>query len=301
MNEPDPRIFQPPPAPPGYVPRGSLTPSAHGGFQQNSGRTWLEVCLVVGFVIFVATAIAFGAGRLAVVLLPWVPLSVDRNIGQALAVDLPMVNERCSDPGAEAYVRTIAAPLLEALGDSKFHYEFRVSPDETPNAFALPGGYVTVNFGLLQAARSGDEVALVLAHELQHVERRHSTARALRNMSGTAILGLLFGGGDVSTWVSGMGDLVARGYDRGEEAEADLEGARLAAKAGIPPAALGEFMARLGADTLELPAWLGDHPATEERQRVAQSVPFTGPARTLPSPVGLACGTARVSGPEQRQ
>jgi beta-barrel assembly-enhancing protease len=243
----------------------------------------------VGAVLLLGFGLNFGAGRMAAALLPWIPLSVDQRLGDAFAVEVPGFTTRCDDPGPEKYVQQLARPLIEALGPNPFDFRFRVVPDRAPNAFAAPGGYVTVHFGLLTSAKNGDEVALVLAHELEHVVLRHATARALRNMSGIFLFSFLLGGSALGSWVDRFDDVFARSYDRAEEAEADLAGARLAARTGIDPKAFRSFLARLPKGGPDALTWLGDHPANEERILALEDVPFDGPRREVPAPVGLHC------------
>ena len=249
----------------------------------------MEGLLVAAVIVGLALGLNFGAGRLAVLLLPWIPISVDQRIGQVLRVEVPGFNERCSDPGPERYVRELTKPLLDALGPTPYEFEFRVIPEATPNAFAAPGGLITVHYGLLTTAKSGEEIALVLGHELEHVVLRHATARTLRSTSGFFLFAFLLGGTHLGPWVDAFDDVFARSYDRDEETQADLAGARLAARAGIDPKALGAFFARLPSAGPDALAWLASHPASEDRIRTLESVPFVGPRRELPPPTGLVC------------
>ena len=94
-----------------------------------------------------------------------------------------------------------AGPALDAIRDlgarltagSKYSYHWYIAKDPRVNAFAMPGGYVVVNAGLIQAADTAEEVAGVLAHEVQHVERRHSLKAMVRNLGWNAAVSLALG------------------------------------------------------------------------------------------------------------
>ena len=104
--------------------------------------------------------------------------SDDVQIGQqsaaAAAQQLPLLN----DPQVNAYVNRIGQRLAANSGGPNFQYQFHVVNQSDINAFALPGGFVFVNRGVLDNARNEGEVAGVLAHEISHVALRHGTHQA---------------------------------------------------------------------------------------------------------------------------
>ncbi len=124
-----------------------------------------------------------------------------------------------------------------------FAYRFTVVDQLEPNAFAVPGGYVYVSRGLLALAKSEDEIAGVIAHEIQHVERRHSV-KQMRKEFGLGLLALpgqLVGGivsEDLAALAGKPFEAVAAGYSRDQEREADTLGQPLAAAAGYDPKAM---------------------------------------------------------------
>lgn len=155
----------------------------------------------------------------------------------------------------------------------------------TPNAFALPGGFIFVTDELVQLARSDDEIAAVFAHELGHVERRHGRQSVLRNSSALIVVSTLTG--DLSTLSTFSGTLpfllLQYGYAREFEAEADAFAVDLLRAAHIDPAHLASILDRLdrsrpqgGADF----SYLSTHPSTPDRLK---KIDPAGSWRSLPS------------------
>jgi predicted Zn-dependent protease len=196
----------------------------------------------------------------------------------------------CSNPAAKVYVENLAQPMLDAAGDLPFEFTFRVADDAQVNAFALPGGYVTVNRGLLEAAESGEEVAGVIGHEIQHALLRHGTKRVLRQLGGSVILALVFGGSDVHGIAQAAGQVTGLSYDRSQESEADEHGVDLLVKANIDPRGLSTFFGRLAEGSATPPELLSTHPDPGTRaELVAEAVSAGGPYKKLPPPSAAPC------------
>src|SRR5262249_23526272 len=133
----------------------------------------------------------------------------------------------------------------------RFQYSAEVVNSPEINAFALPGGYVYVNRGLIRAVRSEDELAGVIAHEMAHVAQRHGTSQATKAYGaqlGRGILGQVLGGGRnrgvnlAEQVVGGLGlNALFMKFSRSAESEADRVGARMMARAGYDPMAMADF------------------------------------------------------------
>jgi len=145
------------------------------------------------------------------------------------------------------------------------------------NAAALPGGRILIFRGLVDQARSPDELAGVLAHEIGHVERRHVMVAMLRRFG----LGLLLGGGGTSAEY-GQALLDAR-YSQAAESEADGWSIERLRAAGISPAPTAALFARLQREEGSIPAllaWFASHPPSAARERrFAASAQDMGPSR----------------------
>ncbi len=246
----------------------------------------VDVALVLGGIMGLAALAFWLASVFAAQLAPLVPLSVDQKLGEAAFAQYEA--EACPNPAALAYVERVVAPLLAQAKPQPFEFHFRVVDDPAVNAFALPGGYVLVNYGLLESAENGSEVAGVLAHELQHVLQRHGTKRQLRQLGAAGLLGMIFGGGTVGALSGTAANLTSLAYDRAEESEADVRGAELLIAAHIDPAAMERFFARLAKEPT-LPALVSNHPDPGDRARVLGAMHVTGQVLALPSPSGVAC------------
>jgi Zn-dependent protease with chaperone function len=196
-----------------------------------------------------------------------------------------------------SYVQRIGARLVDNIPQDlrhpEFRYTFAVVNVREINAFALPGGPMYVNRGMIQAAHSEGEVAGVMAHELSHVALRHGTAQAtaatkyqIGEVAG-AVLGAIVGGrtGNVIAQGTqfGVGTAFLR-FSRAYEKQADLLGAQIMARAGYDPRDMANMF-----KTIEKqggsggPQWLSDHPNPGNRyeyiNKEAQMLRVENPVR----------------------
>jgi Zn-dependent protease with chaperone function len=185
---------------------------------------------------------------------------------------LPMLR----DAQVNAYVNRIGQRLARNAGGPGFNYQFHVVNESDINAFALPGGFIYVNRGVLDQARNEGEVAGVLAHEISHVALRHGThqaSKAYAAQAGISILGGLLGGhlgqgtADVINAVGGLGlNALFLKYSRDLESQADIRGAQILAASGYAPQDMVNFFRTLETvDTAKKTNWLSDHPAPPDR------------------------------------
>lgn len=169
---------------------------------------------------------------------------------------------------------TPANAALEAIGTrlaegSAYPFRWHVVDDPTLNAFAIPGGIVVVHSGLMLAADSADELAGVIAHEIEHVEQRHSLRAMLREAGLRLAIAAVIG--DLGIAGNAAGQLGSLSFSRDSEREADELGLQRLARAGIDPDGMLRLFAKLDAQTRDAsqgkapPAWLASHPTTPER------------------------------------
>jgi Zn-dependent protease with chaperone function len=211
-------------------------------------------------------------------------VQIGREAAAQVSKELPLLPE---NGNVDTYVERVGAALATAIPPefqhSEFHYVFSVVNASDINAFALPGGPMFVNRGMIESARTEGEMAGVMAHEISHVALRHGTAQATKSQGagvqlgaiGGAILGAIIGGN--------VGDIVAQGtqfgvgayllkYSREYETQADVLGSQILARAGYDPMDLARMF-----ETIEKeggsrgPEWLSSHPNPGNRQeRIAQ-------------------------------
>ncbi len=185
---------------------------------------------------------------------------------------LPIVN----DAEVNAYVNRIGQKLAANAGGPQFQYRFRVVNASDINAFALPGGFVYLNRGIIENARNEGEVAGVVAHEIAHAALRHGThqaSKAYAAQAGLQILGGLLGGkvgnntAQILNTVGGVGlNALFLKFSRELETQADVRGAQILAASGYTPADMVSFFNTLAkVDTSKKTTWLSNHPAPPDR------------------------------------
>ena len=183
---------------------------------------------------------------------------------------------------ANAITRTLAGAYVNR------RWEVRVFADDTPNAFALPGGKIGVNTGLLRVARTQGQLAAVIGHEVAHVMEGHANERVSSELATKTALQMAAAIADASNPVHGqMIGLLGAGvqvgvllpYGRKHESEADLIGLDLMAKAGFDPhesIALWRNMSSAGG--ARSPEFLSTHPSHSSRiYELERRIPSTMP------------------------
>lgn len=236
------------------------------GRHRRARRLWIGVGLALGTgAVLFAIWLAGLAGRLLDATIARVPPATEEALGRAALAELrDTAPPRREGPATEA-VRRIGETLAARV-DSPYALRFHLLESPQVNARALPGGTIVVFTGLVRAAESAEEVAGVLAHEVQHVVRRHALRRVVRSLGWSTLLGLLLGGDGLARQAAEIaGQLTRLRFSRAQEAEADREGVRLLQRAGMPPEGMASFFERLARDGAEVPAFLSTHPGSADR------------------------------------
>ncbi len=210
---------------------------------------------------------------------------------------MPLLN----DEQVESYVERLGDQLVdnipEELRQPKFRYSFEVVNLKEINAFALPGGPMFLNRGMLEAARTDGEVAGVMAHEMSHVVLRHGTAQATKGQKfqigaiAGQVLGAIVGGrtGSVIAQGSqfGLGAYFLK-FGREYQREADLLGAQIMARAGYDPRQMANMFQTIEKQgNSQGPEWLSSHPDPGNRYEAINSE-------------AEALSVAQVRGPRRR-
>ena len=189
---------------------------------------------------------------------------LERELGAATLARIKATTRLVDDGPQYAAVDTIGQRLAPV---GPYHYRFHLGADDTINAFALPGGDIVVNRGLLAASTRPEELAGVLAHEIQHVELRHSLKGRLRD-TGVALLWTVLVGDPRASLVGELSTrLLTLKFSRDAESAADAGGFALLLTRGIDPAGMVDFFRRLAqSGGATPPALLSSHPPSTERE-----------------------------------
>ncbi len=222
----------------------------------------------------------------------------ERKLGESVMREIRLSGGYLSDPEVNGYLNELGNRLVTAIPGAPFDFEFFAVADPSINAFALPGGFIGVNTGLILLTQSESELASVLAHEISHVTQHH-IARSISSQK-DAMLATLAAlaaaivasrtGGTNSGQISQAAIASAQGiamqmqinFTRQNEQEADRIGFQRLDAAGFDVRAMATLMERLQRATRfvegNAPSYLRDHPVTYERiadaQARAQSKPF---------------------------
>ena len=218
----------------------------------------------------VATALLWWQGSNAIgVLAGWIPLSTEKQLGELALAQVRAQGGIVENGVAQQTVQDIGRKLTAG---SRYPYRWLVKQDDTVNAFAMPGGIIVVHTGLLRQAGDPGELAGVLAHEVQHVEQRHSLRQMISSLGWGALVGLTIG--DISAVAAMLAHQAGTLYfSRDMEEEADRLGLLALQRAQIRPDGMLRFFQRLdGKDQAKVPGWISSHPQTAARAQQIESL-----------------------------
>lgn len=267
----------------------------------SGGERWAQVLLYAGLTAAAVAGILVALPVVSKAIAHRVPPSVEARISNAtLEV---MRRGRCEDPSAQAALDALAA-RLRLSDDPRFEAaRSEIVNLEATNAFTFPGGSVIVTRGLIDAADSPDELAGVLAHELEHVSQRHVMTQLVRSVLLTTGWQLTVGdfSGLMAVDPVTLMELASMRYSRDDEWAADEGAVRRLRHAGISTAGLASFFARLESDAgAEVPEILSSHPSSALRKQVAQAAAGAGTTPAMSEEewraVKGACATERRLG-----
>ena len=229
------------------------------------GMGWLIVALIVLLPLIVILVFIWQADRIAGSLVQRIPIAQEVALGEQAYEDLSRSLTLLDTGASHDAVETIGTRLTQG---SRYRYRFHVAQDASINAFALPGGIIVVHTGLIDATRRPEELAGVLAHEIQHVEQRHSLRAAFKQLGLSGLWALLTG--DVGSTIIGQAalQLTSLQFSRSDESSADAVGLKTLAEHGIDPQGMIDFFATMEKQGgAKPPAFLSTHPADRERQQ----------------------------------
>ena len=239
--------------------------------------------------------------------------STEAQIGRAIMRDIRRSGMVVEDPQITEYINEIGHRIASQTNDGDRSFTFFVVDDSRINAFALPGGFIGVHTGLIEASRNEGELAGVLAHEIAHVTQRH-IARAVHAgsrhsmlttalMLGAMILGAAGGSGDAVQASIALAQGTAAqqqiNFTRSNEFEADRIGIGALAAAGFDPRGMGSFFEVMSrqensSPDLRIPEFLRTHPVTTTRISDARSRASAYPRVTSDDSANYGIARARI-------
>src|ERR1044072_1164206 len=241
--------------------------------QINTGRkliAWLTLFTFVAMPLSLVaqTQIKYHSNRYS----PQDDLKVGRQAAQEVEQQMPLLR----DETVGSYVERVGQRLVSAIPTEfqhpEFRYYFKVVNASDINAFALPGGPMYVNRGMIEAAHNEGEMAGVMAHELSHVALRHGTAQATKGQKYGTLAAIAGIAGVLATGNAGVGQLAQAPFgmymlkfSREYETEADVLGAQIMARAGYDPRDLANMFRTIEQQGGGGGGFLSDHPSPSDR------------------------------------
>ncbi len=196
-------------------------------------------------------------------------------LGQQYAAQINQELPIVTDPEITRYINALGNQIAARADDRGLNWQFYVVNDRQVNAFAVPGGFIYVNRGLIERAATMSELAGVLGHEIAHVTERHSMERmrdAQRAEGGVGVICVVTGVCN-SGLASGVINVAAGAgfarFSRDDENEADAQGIQHVVRAGIDPRGIPTMFRRLLEERQRSPgaldAFFATHPLEEDR------------------------------------
>ncbi|MEX2223875.1 MAG: M48 family metallopeptidase [Candidatus Rokuibacteriota bacterium] len=264
-----------------------IGPRFHDPRRRSARIKWTIVA--AGGVLAATVAIYFwGIPALAVLATPYVPVAWEESVGRSAMAFLAPPERRCGDAELGAAVDGVVRRLTAAGPPSPYTMRVYVVNRPVVNALAAPGGHVVIFRGLLERSGTPEELAGVMAHELQHILRRHTTRAVIQDV-GTGLLLMALTGDMTGPLAYGLQTARALGdlrYSRRAEEEADREGLRMMMAARLDPGSMIAFFENIQKEAGAQPevlTYLSSHPMPAERiaRLRAMSATWQGPAEPL--------------------
>ncbi len=235
--------------------------------RRHRSRRRTLLLIAVGIVGALSLLLWVGSDWIAEFAVSRIPVSWEESLGEAAHRQFLAGQTVIKQGPAADAVQTITTRLTEQLKDSPYTFHVEVVESGVVNAFALPGGYLVVYSGLLKKAESAEEVAGVLAHEVNHVLKRHGMERIVKTIGLAAVVTILTGNQQgLAGIIQELGiELATLKFGREQETEADVEGLRLLHRARIPGDGMVAFFERLAKQDGQQIDILSSHPVSEGR------------------------------------
>ena len=258
------------------------------GFHDPAGRgrrVRLTVLAGVAVIGITAALYLWGVPLIATLAAPRVPVAWEESLGRAVTDQLAPPDKMCATPSGQRALDAIVVRLT-AAAPSPYTFRARVVDAPDVNALAAPGGYIVVFRGLLERARTPDELAGVLAHEIEHVLHRHTTRAVIQHASTGLLLAALTGDmtGPLAYGLESARVLGRLQYSRRAEEEADRDGMKLLLAARVAPDGMIGFFDELakGEHPRRVLRYLSTHPSPSDRIAALRALAAGAPGAPTP-------------------
>lgn len=247
---------------------------------------WMWTLIAIVF-LFLGSLAALWASKDAIVyaIVRQIPSSWEVKLSETQLQAMSLSQGFSKDSVALAQIRALGEPLVQAAqsepGARMYSYQWRIANDPSVNAFAMPGGIVVVNSGLILKASSPEEIQGVLAHEIAHAQAQHGMRNVISSLGLMSLLSIVTGGADglLGVFAAQGGQLLSLKFSRDFERDADEKGFGYLVRQNINPQGMLSFFQKLMnqpkgkiAEAMEGYEFLSTHPATAERIARLQSL-----------------------------
>ena len=235
---------------------------------------------LAGIGVAVVLFLVYGLPLIARPTAGFVPIEWEEDVGKQTVAIVNRIfaggKKFCDGGGGVQALKKVTDRLLAAV-ETPYRVQVTVADSEIVNALATPGGQVVIFRGLIDKARTAEEVAGVLAHELAHVAHRHPTQGMITMMGWSALLAAFSGGASLSSEILAelAAHLATSAYSRDLEAEADAKAVEMLSAAGIDRGGLVSFFRAIqGMEStgLDVPEYLSSHPLTQNRIEAIEGI-----------------------------
>lgn len=230
----------------------------------------------------IAGAVALSATMASAGCAPAITTEQEVQLGRRYAAEINSQLPIVQNPQIHNYINQLGEGIAQRVDHRGIDYTFYVVNSSSVNAFAVPGGFIYINRGLIERADNMSELAGVVAHEIAHVVERHSVEQLQKaqnaNLLGNLVYGVLLQrppSGVEQVGVQLAGSAVFAGYSRDAEREADVQGVSYLVSSGINPYGMPSFFRKLMEERRRSPStveqWFSTHPLTEERIELVEA------------------------------
>ena len=241
------------------------------GRRELSRRLRLTLCFLIGFAC-VAWLFSWATSAMVRSLAAKVPAEWEQDFGEASLDALREKTPLDQFSNQVAQLTALAAPLIQRLPLGNTKIRFYIVENPKPNAFALPGGHVVVNTGLLEMTDRPEELLGVLAHELAHVTQKHYAQKIISSSGPLIVFGVFLRSRDglLNVLSTGSGVMIAQGFSQSYETEADDVGWKYLVAANIDPRGMTSMFRKFKIQEAKetgpgLPQAFSSHPALNKR------------------------------------